>query len=106
MSKLCPYTGKNLLLFISHEIDILITVQEEIQLMVLCKKQNVITRMVKERDKKEALSELKHYFIFFSRPITISQGLQLLKEPIWVLCTVIRSQFNSVVYYVPSIFSA
>lgn len=75
MSKLCPYTGKNLLLFISHEIDILITVQEEIQLTVLCKKQNVITRMVKERDKKEALSELKNYFIFFSRPITISQEL-------------------------------
>lgn len=98
MSKLCPYTGKNLLLFISHEIDILITVQEEIQLTVLCKKQNVITRMVKERDKKEALSELKHYFIFFSRPITISQELHLLKEPIWVLCTVMRSQFNSVVF--------
>ena len=79
----------------SHEIgDILITAQEEIQLTVLCKKQNVITRMVKERDKKEALSELKHYFIFFSRPITISQELQLLKETIWVLCTVIRSQFN------------
>ena len=86
---------KELVTLYSHEIgDILITAQEEIQLTVLCKKQNVITRMVKERDKKEALSELKHYFIFFSRPITVSQELQLLKETIWVLCTVIRSQFN------------
>lgn len=43
---------KELVTLYSHEIgDILITAQEEIQLTVLCKKQNVITRMVKERDK-------------------------------------------------------